>query len=133
MSFQTQMMTQKDVEDFLLYIREKNSRLGVTGILLLIQGKFIQYIEGPSTKIDELYKTIEKDKRHKDMMLLDTGSINEQQFKDWSMAYHEISEMRVKDVMKNKNIDLKKIFTTQKKENHPALEILYNFVNTLTK
>ncbi|MGO2295170.1 MAG: BLUF domain-containing protein [Psychroflexus halocasei] len=133
MSLQTQMMTKKDVEDFLLYIREKNSRMGITGILLLIQGKFIQYIEGPSTKIDKLYKTIEKDKRHKDMLLLDTGHIEEQQFKDWSMAYHEISEMQVKDVMKNKNIDLKKTFTTQKKENHPALEVLYNFVNTLTK
>lgn len=56
MSLQTQMMTQKEVEDFLLCIREKNSRMGVTGILLLIQGKFIQYIEGPSTKIDKLYK-----------------------------------------------------------------------------
>ncbi|WP_234953128.1 BLUF domain-containing protein [Psychroflexus halocasei] len=133
MSFQTQMMTQKDVEDFLLYIREKNSRLGITGILLLIQGKFIQYIEGPSTKIDKLYKTIEKDKRHKDMMLLDTGSINEQQFKDWSMAYHEVSEKQVKDIMKDKSLDLKKIFIPKEKDNHPALEVLYNFVNTLTK
>lgn len=133
MSLQTQMMTQKDVEEFLLYIRDKNARLGITGILLLIQGKFIQYIEGPSENIDALYNTIKKDKRHTDLKLLDSGSIKEQQFKDWSMAYHEISEMQVKDVMKDKNLDLKKVFISKEKENHPVLELLYNFVRTLTK
>lgn len=132
MSLQSRLMTRDEMDNMLFQIREKNKRLAITGLLLLIQGKFVQYIEGPEEEIDRVYEKIKIDPRHNELLLLDVGDINERQFKDWSMAFKRIDDKDVESLVGFKDLELDRLFlepTDEKK--HPVLKILYNFTNML--
>lgn len=132
-SFQSRIMTKQSIEDFLFQVRDKNKRLAITGILLLIQGKFVQYIEGPAEEIDKVYESISKDKRHTEMIMLDSGSLTERQFKDWSMAYKEVDDKQIKEIVGKEDLHLEDVFLNGKDiKNHPVLTVLYDFVKTLS-
>ena len=132
-SSQSRTMSKKSVEDFLFQVREKNKHLAITGILLLIQGKFVQYIEGPAEEIDKVYDSISKDKRHTEMILLDSGPLEKRQFTDWSMAYKEVSDKQIKEIVDQNNLNLEEVFLKNKDvSNHPVLAVLYDFVRMLS-
>ena len=131
MSAQSRVMSRESIEDFLFQVREKNKQLMITGVLLVIQGKFVQYIEGPAQEIDKVYESISKDKRHKDLILLDSGDLSERQFKDWSMAYKEVQDKHIKEIVGQENLNLEDIFLgNTSTKNHPVLKVLYDFVKT---
>lgn len=132
MSSQSRIMSQKSIEEFLFQVREKNKQLTITGILLLIQGKFVQYIEGPADEIDKVYQSISNDKRHTDMILLDSGDLKDRQFKDWSMAYKEVEEKQIKRIVGREDLNLEEVFLNKDNKNHPVLTVLYDFVKTLS-
>lgn len=134
MSNQANVLSEKDIENLLFQIREKNKRLAITGLLLLIQGKFIQYIEGPEKEIENVYKKIKNDPRHNDLLLLDRGELEERQFNDWSMAYRKIKDSEIEKLLGYKDLNLDELFFTKKDERsaHPVLKVLYNFINSLS-
>ena len=133
MSSQSRIMPKKSIEEFLFHVREKNKQLTITGVLLLIQGKFIQYIEGPAEEIDKVYKSISNDSRHTDLILLDSGNLKERQFNNWSMAYKEVSDKQIKEIVGNKDLNLEDVFLNGKDvKNHPVLLVLHGFVKTLS-
>lgn len=133
MSSQSRIMPKKSIEEFLFHVREKNKQLTITGVLLLIQGKFIQYIEGPAEEIDKVYKSISNDSRHTDLILLDSGNLKERQFNNWSMAYKEVSDKQIKEIVGNKDLNLEDVFLNGKDvKNHPVLLVLHDFVKTLS-
>jgi len=132
-SSQSRVMTKQSIEDFLFQVRDKNKQLAITGILLLIQGKFVQYIEGPAEEIDKVYESISKDKRHTEMIMLDSGRLTERQFKDWSMAYKEVDDKQIKEIVGKEDLHLEDVFLNDKDiKNHPVLTVLYDFVKTLS-
>jgi hypothetical protein len=133
MSSQTQVLRDKDIEDMLFQIREKNKRLAITGVLLLIQGKFVQYIEGIAPEIDKVYHSIENDTRHNELILLDSGEIESRQFKDWSMAYKKVGDEEIKAIVGHNALDLDELFLLpSRQKTHPVLKVLYNFTHSLS-
>jgi len=54
--------------ELLTVAREKNSRLGITGMLLYKAGLFLQVLEGDSVRVRELYSKIASDERHRAML-----------------------------------------------------------------
>ncbi|RRO13862.1 BLUF domain-containing protein [Flavobacteriaceae bacterium 14752] len=133
MSNQAQVLTNEGIEQLLFQIREKNKRLAITGILLLIQGKFVQYIEGEATEIDKVYEKIKLDSRHNDLVLLDSGELNTRQFKDWSMAYKKIGDDQIKEILGHAELNLDDLFLyPSQQKTHPVLKVLYNFTNSLS-
>jgi len=132
MSHQSRVMSDEDINNLLFQIREKNKRLAITGLLLLIQGKFVQYIEGPKSEINSVYESIKVDPRHNELLLLDSGEIEERQFLDWSMAYKKINDSMVEDLTGYKDLELDKLFLNPNKTtNHPVLKVLYNLTSML--
>ncbi|WP_229737240.1 BLUF domain-containing protein [Psychroflexus salis] len=134
MSNQANVLNEKDVEDLLYQVREKNRKLAITGLLLLIQGKFIQYIEGPPEEIDKVYIKIKKDPRHSDLLLLDKGVLEDRLFSDWSMAYRKIKDSEIENIIGFKDLELDKLFfqDEETRSKHPVLKVLYNFIRNLT-
>lgn len=133
MSNQALILKEDDIERLLFQIREKNKKLAITGLLLLIQGKFIQYIEGPEEEIENVYKKIKSDPRHNQLILLDSGDIDDRQFKDWSMAYRKIEDDVVENITGYKNLELDNLFLKPYEEGtHPVLKVLYNFTKALS-
>lgn len=74
------------IEAILLQSRQHNPSCGITGILCYGGGVFLQAIEGGRMAVSELYGHIQKDPRHKDVVLLDFEEISERRFGGWTMG-----------------------------------------------
>lgn len=70
--------------------REKNERLGITGLLLYQGGNFLQVLEGDEQSVRHLYEIIFEDPRHKDIYILFEEFIPEREFPNWSMAFRDL-------------------------------------------
>jgi hypothetical protein len=79
------------IEILLQNAREKNKRLDITGMLLHIEGSFIQYIEGEEVSVKELFKAIEKDSRLAAIKVIDSGNAKNRIFINWEMAYENFN------------------------------------------
>jgi Sensors of blue-light using FAD len=66
--------------------RQFNPSGGITGILCYGGGIFLQAIEGGRNAVSELYGHIQKDVRHKDVVLLHYEEISERRFSGWTMG-----------------------------------------------
>lgn len=79
------------LEDILASSRKNNSRDGITGVLLHIQGGFMQILEGDAPAVTHTYERICKDKRHwKTFILLDRNA--PRSFSDWSMGFARVAK-----------------------------------------
>ena len=74
------------IEAILAQSRQHNPACGITGILCYGGGVFLQAIEGGRMAISALYGLIQKDTRHKDVVLLDYEEIPERRFGGWTMG-----------------------------------------------
>ncbi|MCX7256351.1 MAG: BLUF domain-containing protein [Polaromonas sp.] len=74
------------IEAILVQSRQHNPASGITGILCYGGGIFLQAIEGGRMAVNALYGHIQKDLRHKDVVLLDYEEISERRFGGWTMG-----------------------------------------------
>lgn len=74
------------IETILAQSRQYNPTCGITGILCYGGGIFLQAIEGGRMAVNELYGHIQKDPRHKEVVLLDYEEISERRFGGWTMG-----------------------------------------------
>lgn len=81
-----------EMKTLLLQAREKNKKKDITGMLLYLNGIFIQLMEGNKSDVLSLYLDIRKDKRHKDVVMLKDGLIENRYFTNWSMGFKAISD-----------------------------------------
>ncbi len=75
------------LQSILAESRRKNNVAGITGALCYDPRFFLQWLEGPRETVNELYTTIARDPRHKDVVLLEYDDVAERVFGEWSMAF----------------------------------------------
>ncbi|WP_295528197.1 BLUF domain-containing protein [uncultured Pseudacidovorax sp.] len=75
-----------DVAGILRQSRDNNAAASITGALCLLDGVYMQYLEGPQAAVERLYSIILADDRHQQVKLLDRGPAPARVFADWSMA-----------------------------------------------
>lgn len=73
--------------ELLQQAREANSADSITGLLLYHDGHFVQVLEGPETRVRELYERILRDPRHHDIAIVFEQAIDRREFADWSMGF----------------------------------------------
>jgi len=78
-----------DLDEILDTAREINSRNHLTGALWYDGDFFVQALEGTRPKVSETYNRIAKDKRHRDVVIVHCGPIDERMFSEWDMAYYD--------------------------------------------
>lgn len=88
----------EDLLELLAKARKKNTGLGVTGMLLHIDGSFLQVIEGEAQVIDDLFETISADKRHGNVVTIIREAIPRRSFTDWSMGFANVSREELGDM-----------------------------------
>ena len=78
------------LNDILAASRRNNAKVGVTGMLLFIEGGFMQVLEGEDRCVTETYARICNDKRHWSItVLLDRDA--PRTFGAWSMGFEKPS------------------------------------------
>jgi hypothetical protein len=65
--------------------RERNAREGLTGFLVLHQGRFVQWLEGPEAGLQQVWASIERDPRHHQVELLRRTHGTHRLFAGWQM------------------------------------------------
>lgn len=89
--------------------RINNAGNGVTGFLHREGDFFIQYLEGSRGALNRTMRKIAADTRHKDILLLDTGPLQERRLPDWQMGFVDGTQMSLHDLMEAgpRGLDLK--------------------------
>ena len=88
----TQLFSEEDLKALLEQSREKNARLGVTGMLLYKDGNFMQVLEGADDAVTRLYSTIQNDPRHHGVLELVRQQIEAREFASWSMGFKNLRD-----------------------------------------
>jgi len=85
--------TPEAIESILQQSRHHNPGIGITGVLCYGGGIFLQAIEGGRMPVSDLYGHIQRDLRHKDVVLLHYQEISERRFAGWTMG--EVNMTRI--------------------------------------
>jgi len=67
--------------------RRRNAERDVTGLLLHVDGSFIQVLEGTEEAVEEIYARIREDDRHEQLLILQRGPIEARRFDGWAMGF----------------------------------------------
>lgn len=94
-SLANQEMSDSHLQSMLKKAREKNEGLSITGMLLYRDGFFMQALEGELKDIDDLFNTISKDPRHRDVLLIYKKPIQQRGFPDWTMGFNKIDDKNI--------------------------------------
>jgi hypothetical protein len=85
-------MSTADLEELLRVARRNNQNADLTGLLLYHEGDFLQVLEGPADKVDEVFGVIRNDPRHYRVNTIVDRTVSARSFADWQMAYYEITD-----------------------------------------
>lgn len=88
------------IETILAQSRQFNPASGITGILCYGGGIFLQAIEGGRNAVSDLYGHIQKDVRHKDVVLLHYEEISERRFGGWTMGQVNMEKINASILLK---------------------------------
>ncbi|MCM3875972.1 MAG: BLUF domain-containing protein [Thermoanaerobaculia bacterium] len=76
-----------DLEEMLAESRIRNRVCGITGVLVFVDGAFLQIIEGEKDDVLGLMERIERDPRHRSIKVFHEEEVDERAFASWNMAY----------------------------------------------
>jgi hypothetical protein len=82
------------LEDLLRVSRRNNAEAGLTGMLLYLDGHFIQTLEGEAEAVDAKYELISLDPRHRSVFVAMRRTIHERAFPDWTMGFEAYDATR---------------------------------------
>jgi uncharacterized Fe-S cluster-containing MiaB family protein len=86
------LLTTDELLEILHISQKKNKERQVTGMLLYKGGNFMQVLEGPEESVKSIFESIQRDLRHHDVSVLMLEPIEERQFTQWTMAFHNLDE-----------------------------------------
>lgn len=99
------------MSDILAQARPRNARLGVTGVLTAIEGEFVQIIEGPEAGITALLASLELDRRHRHLRVLERRYVETRAFGDWEMVSPRLAPLEASQVALLLSADVTEIAT----------------------
>lgn len=83
-------MSDEDLVKLLRQARVLNEKNRITGMLLHKNGHFMQVLEGDESVVMNVFESIMKDPRHKNIDTLRAEYITHRNFPDWTMGFRDI-------------------------------------------
>ena len=127
----TMIFDDGEMVNLLLKTRENNRLRNVTGLLIHRPGYFMEYVEGDPQAVDSLVTLIQQDRRHTDLLILDTGMLEERHFTEWSMGFYQGSFWKSGNIQELN----KQILPDNWPEDyalHAPLRLLKNFADSIS-
>jgi len=109
----------------------QNSKFHITGYLYFEKGIFIQYIEGSSLNVLQLFSNIEKDSRHEVLNMQTNKTLEERKFPLWKMRRlkkNELSQTNMEHILMDYMM-----YNAQIKNRSLNQEIIWRIVDKLSK
>lgn len=94
-----------EVDQIIEKAMTRNRAVGLTGLLLVIRGHFIQALEGQVDEVRTTYARISRDPRHRDLHIITQGPTADRLFGDWSMCASSLapSDKAILNVLNGKD------------------------------
>lgn len=89
----TDLLEPAALAGLLARVRPRNEERGLTGLLLYSGGNIIQVLEGPEEEVEATYAEIERDPRHRGLLVLMREPVEERAFPDWSMGFRDLGDL----------------------------------------
>ena len=86
----TSAFAEHDIPLLLERARAKNARVGVTGMLLYVEGSFFQVLEGGESAVAAIFEDIRRDSRHAHVTQIIREPIARRSFGDWTMGFSAV-------------------------------------------
>ena len=127
-SYATGEFSTKELESLWKKSAQKNTDLGLSGMLLYMNNRFIQVLEGEKSQVVETFERINQDSRHEKIMIVLDGYLTKRNFEHWSMGFHHIGDHSdIKYLLAGQHIlDQVERHEVSEKE-HPVLTFLKMF------
>ncbi len=84
-------MTDAALETILQSSRKNNGKAGVGGMLVFADDTFFQVLEGPETRVQEVFDRVFMDPRHERVRIMGQRMVTERRFSDWSMGFARLA------------------------------------------
>ena len=97
-SYASSPLLENDLLSILKESRENNKKHGITGMLVYLREKFIQVLEGEYDVVNEVYKEIKSDLRHRKVTMVLEGYAEQRIFKDWSMGFKKLNSQQFEEL-----------------------------------
>ncbi|MEM9391931.1 MAG: BLUF domain-containing protein [Bacteroidota bacterium] len=97
-SYATRKPSTDDLKEIAQVSQRNNQSTGITGMLVYLEGKYLQVLEGKKEAILSLYETIAGDERHRGQRILIEGDIDKRNFKNWAMGFKMLNHQDFKDL-----------------------------------
>jgi hypothetical protein len=127
LSASTKELSIEEINALLLQSRKFNAENNITGVLLYIDGDFLQVIEGSEEVTKRLFEKIKEDKRHKGIITVYNDRFLEKQFPDWSMGFGLIDYKKLEKTPGFENFVKKETLTITDKT---AMVFIETFIKT---
>ncbi len=122
--------TQEEIDKILASCKKNNPGLGITGVLLYSDTKFIQLVEGDAKVIMSLYDKIKLDARHSSPMMISYNPIKEKSFPSWHMGTKNIPKNSVEyktDITDADKLAFTNILSGKEENGQRVLNLLKKF------
>ena len=80
-----------ELQEILAVSRKNNAEIDVTGMLLYLDGNFLQVLEGKRDDVEALYARILLDRRHRGAITLSGVEVEDRLFPDWAMGLKTVA------------------------------------------
>ncbi len=122
------------LDELLESARNSNGLNGITGVLVYVEGVFLQILEGDKTCLLNLMDKISKDVRHETVTILRETDVPSAFFGDWKMAYVSASAEQVAAwAGLSRTADMPEILSDLHKDQHRATQIAQSILSLLAR
>lgn len=129
----TAEMERTDLEQMLEESRLRNARRGITGVLVFVDGVFLQVLEGEQDDVEDLMTSIRRDPRHRNIKVFHEEEIDRRAFPAWRMAYLSPRAEEVSAWIGLKGAaSLEEVLATLRSDPHRVPRVLVSLVESLT-
>ncbi|TSJ36561.1 BLUF domain-containing protein [Mucilaginibacter corticis] len=128
LSTAVKLFSGEELEQILAISRINNVKNNLTGLLLYHDGSFIQLLEGEPSDLADTYSRIQTDNRHKNLIVIDEGELEERIFANWNMGFHQANGEEAAQLQAY--TDPQSIKDWPSDLEHPVFTMLKTFVNT---
>ncbi len=129
----TAEMARTDLEQMLAESRLRNAKRDITGVLVFVDGVFLQILEGERDDVEDLMVSIQRDPRHRNIKVFHEEEIDRRAFPAWRMAY---LSPRAEEVSAWVGLEgaasIESVLATLRSDPHRVPKVLVGLVETLT-
>ncbi|MCT8002579.1 BLUF domain-containing protein [Sphingomonas sanguinis] len=104
-----------DHQAILSVSRRNNGMDGISGILWIEKGRYLQLLEGPVDSVGDAFERIKGDPRHTEIHILDDRLTDATEFGDWAMAglpgdHPGDAQARLRLLLRNSDDEIRRFF-----------------------